>query len=158
MEININIIKKVFKWFIILIVFLVIIPYIIETLATLYLANNIIFHNIASRLIFQYTFITETMPDYAWVIVYKGEYYPAFTSYTERLNLHYSKGGEVNVLPDEYMMRAGEARELYEPNKEATNKGAFTDNFQFLTTSIMRKIGLLPERKSRWNEDGTWNW
>lgn len=148
-----NKLKGKFKWAVILIIILIIIPLLVEMITTTYFPNNVF-----TSLIFRGSFISKSMPDNVWVIVYNGEYYPALKNYAKNLDLPYSKNSENFTLPKEYMMRAEKAREIYDPNSEASNRNDFIDNHQFFITTLLRKIGILPERKGRWDKDGSWNW
>jgi len=100
--------------------------------------------------------VTESMPDHALVIVYHGEYYPLLDDYIhETINLNQPVD---SLIKKEDIYRAGNARNIYEPNSIAINRADFQGTSEFIVTYILRSLGVLPELKSRWDNDGIWNW
>jgi len=56
------------------------------------------------------------------------------------------------------LARASEAHELgYLPDKKSRDAGAFMEEGPSLSGFLLRRIGILKPRRSRWNDDGTWN-
>ncbi len=113
-----------------------------------------------------------TMPNSATVVVNDslGEYYGP-----NCLPLSQSIMDSLGKLSDEELQEeaepaflaaglrpttAGEARALdYEPAGACLRIRAFDETYRSLTGFILERIGVLePPRRSRWNEDGTWNW
>jgi len=50
-----------------------------------------------------------------------------------------------------------EVAEPYQPNSECRDNSGFVQDGRSLSGMLLESIGLLPEKKSRWNPDGSWN-
>lgn len=46
----------------------------------------------------------------------------------------------------------------YKPDDECREAYGFFQKGRSLSGLLLERIGALPERQSRWNSDGTWNW
>lgn len=44
------------------------------------------------------------------------------------------------------------------PDRDCVNTGAFYQDGRSLSGLLLEYVGLFPPLKSRWNEDGSWNW
>jgi len=150
--------SKIFKFLTLLIyfiIFFILIPFVVEVIIFEYIQFSPI-----QNLYYFWGGITvsESMPDHALVIVDEEEYYPPFEEYAIEIGIYSQdrKYFDINIIPDEKIMRARKARENYNPNNKA--KGNFQGHSQVFTTYFLRRLGILPELESRWNEDGTWNW
>lgn len=51
----------------------------------------------------------------------------------------------------------GAVRSTYEPEGHCKEKGAFFESHSW-PVYVLRRLGLWPGPRSRWNPDGTWNW
>ena len=51
----------------------------------------------------------------------------------------------------------GMAKQSYVAEQNCKEKGAFWESYSW-PISVLKNWGLWPGPKSRWNEDGTWNW
>jgi hypothetical protein len=57
------------------------------------------------------------------------------------------------------MVTAKEAYKLkYVPDKQAKTLNGFTQADRTLTGKLLESIGIFKPLKSRWNQDGSWNW
>jgi len=59
-------------------------------------------------------------------------------------------------------LRLGSSREAralgYRPDPGCRDDGGFVQDGRSLSGKLLQRIGILPEKPSRWNPDGSWNW
>ncbi len=46
----------------------------------------------------------------------------------------------------------------YEPEDLCVNRGYLVDEPVSILRDSLERVGVLPRRPTRWNEDGSWNW
>lgn len=86
-------------------------------------------------------------PDHAIVIIDRGgKYYFAPPCVSERMQ----QSPRITI---------GQARKLgLHPDSSCRDAGGFLQEARSLSGQLLEKIGILPPLRSRWNEDGSWNW
>lgn len=98
-----------------------------------------------------------TMPNQALVFVDKGEYFapPYFMAqnfYTSEDLYVYAGWKNIEIK------RYEEVKKVYMPNKDCADSEFFIEEGRSLSGLLLEKLGVLPPFKSRWNNDGSWNY
>jgi hypothetical protein len=72
---------------------------------------------------------------------------------------HYFQEQQVELPANLDLMDVQDAREMgYTLDLHCRDLGYFTEKRVSLLRGLLEQVGVIPERKHRWNPDGTWNW